>query len=484
MLDIKYDLEAIAQNNLMDLLKKGIQEHRITKDTRDLLGRGLVHQCGIFGNLEMLQYLVKEWGLECLVIQDAFQCNLSHFATRNGDLKFLEYLTSINQAHLFNVRDCRFRASSTELAFVMKHSKCLDFLLHYSTKEVLESVLLHASQEGDFPLVKRLVESGADLECRMFDTGATPLDRACYGGDVLNVIHYLIAQGALVNQTRPCGTTPLYVASERGNAEIVKILLNNGAEPNKSRTDDGSSPLFIACESGFHPVAKLLLENGANINMTCYDGMDPLFIAVQEEHKECVKLLLKYGADINSLGSLGFTPLIYCLQLKLVDMVSFLIEQGADINKPGTEMTPLITAVDQGSLRFVKMLLQAGANPSLESPDGFFDPLASACEMRYKEISRVLLEHGATIKTGDIDHFEIICENDDEEMAELLYNYLPEENKCTFDLENQLNRAIDQLQYKMVQFWLEKGANPKNSQQERFIKDLLTQYRKQFSNKD
>lgn len=59
--------------------------------------------------------------------------------------------------------------------------------------------------------------------------------------------------------------TPLFIASQNGHDNIVKMLLQSGADVNITRTD-GASPLWIASQMGFDHIVKTLCRKGANID--------------------------------------------------------------------------------------------------------------------------------------------------------------------------------------------------------------------------
>lgn len=80
LLEFEYDIELIAQNNSTQLLKKGIEEKKISEHTVDSFGRNLIFQCCIFGNLEMLKYCVKLWGKKYLNVCDKYHVTLAHIA--------------------------------------------------------------------------------------------------------------------------------------------------------------------------------------------------------------------------------------------------------------------------------------------------------------------------------------------------------------------------------------------------------------------
>lgn len=113
MLDIKYDLELIAQFNQMELLKRGIETKEITPESKDALSRTLAFQCVLFGNLSMLKYLVEVWGEQILFLKDKLNTTLTHMASRNGCLEILKYLDSNNA--ILNEQERRFQIAPLDL---------------------------------------------------------------------------------------------------------------------------------------------------------------------------------------------------------------------------------------------------------------------------------------------------------------------------------------------------------------------------------
>ena len=71
------------------------------------------------------------------------------------------------------------------------------------------------------------------------------------------------------------GSSPLFVASQDGQTDIVSLLLNANANPNSQR-DDGTSPLYIAGQQGHTDIVSLLLKANANPNSQKDDGSSPL----------------------------------------------------------------------------------------------------------------------------------------------------------------------------------------------------------------
>jgi len=70
----------------------------------------------------------------------------------------------------------------------------------------------------------------------------------------------------------------------------VKLLLDNKADVNASRTNDGATPLYVAAQNGYTEVVKLLLDNKGYVNTKTHHGKKPLDAARQNYHLDIVKL--------------------------------------------------------------------------------------------------------------------------------------------------------------------------------------------------
>ncbi|QWE07603.1 ankyrin repeat domain-containing protein [Polynucleobacter sp. JS-JIR-5-A7] len=128
-----------------------------------------------------------------------------------------------------------------------KSAKVIDFLLKDKKTDVDlsnsfgETPLMLASIEGDLPVVKTLVLQN---KAKIDHIGWTPLHYACAKGQ-LNVAQFLIANGAMIDSRAPNGTTPLMMATQAGNEELIKLLLDKGADL-RMRNLNGFSAIDIA----------------------------------------------------------------------------------------------------------------------------------------------------------------------------------------------------------------------------------------------
>ena len=123
----------------------------------------------------------------------------------------------------------------------------------------------------------------------------------------IEAIEKLVQAGADPASVDKDGRTPLHpAASRRGYLEVVTFLLSRPAvEVNKKNTWE-RTPLHFACDHCFSNVVKALLDHGADPNMLDKYGDSPLHICVKKGDKRTAAVLIEQGCDINIVSrSLG-----------------------------------------------------------------------------------------------------------------------------------------------------------------------------------
>ena len=141
---------------------------------------------------------------------------------------------------------------------------------------------------------------------------AQDLFKIAFDGNVSKMSDALLAGANANAKTKKPGIggiTLLIIASGLGHVEVVKLLLENGADVN-TNNDIGISALMAASSKGFVKVVKLLLEKGADVNAKNDDNLTALIIASQTGHTEVAELLLEKGADVNAKNNDGYTALM------------------------------------------------------------------------------------------------------------------------------------------------------------------------------
>lgn len=247
----------------------------------------------------------------------------------------------------------------------------------------------------------------------------------------------------------------LYEACAREDLNLVKDLVNRGADVNKNLTAQAEKPLHVAALNGDLAIVEFLIERGARANAHSYDieVPTPLHLAVtghQPNHLEVARLLIKHGADLEASSIQDQTPLHIACKHGNVDMVQFLIDSGADLNVQERHgFTPLvIAAMKSENLTFrtiTQMLLAAGADALIENNEGItalhlitswapteyiIDILAHIDEEKIQEAiakkQHVVNEDGQKeIKSlKDICIADILSRNDTEEIAPIPFELL------------------------------------------------------------
>jgi len=190
-------------------------------------------------------------------------------------------------------------------------------------------LLIAASDDSGMPVVRMLVENGADVNAADYGPpsaaggiprpNVTPLLAASSASNA-EMVRYLIAKGARMDVKDAAGRTPLMKAAGEGSIELMKLLLANGADVN-ALSDQEAFPkvkngtialgsftaLNVAVVFGTPERVKLLLDAGARVNQPDARGMTPLMLAIACDHSnpETVRLLLARGTDITIKSRAG-----------------------------------------------------------------------------------------------------------------------------------------------------------------------------------
>ena len=184
------------------------------------------------------------------------------------------------------------------------HPEAVRLLLRHGAEADTEdeygtTPLLQAASHGHADILPILLEHGADAR-RVNELGYTVLTRggAIYRNGDLATIELLVRHGADVRHKGRDGITALLRACAYPRADIVRFLLDKGADVNAcGRTVWEEQPLWAVVKAGNVGVAELLLRNGANVNYrNRKEGKTALDLAVASESAEMVDLLKSYGA--------------------------------------------------------------------------------------------------------------------------------------------------------------------------------------------
>ncbi|MBN1472651.1 MAG: ankyrin repeat domain-containing protein [Syntrophaceae bacterium] len=201
--------------------------------------------------------------------------------------------------------------------------------------------IVDAVKNNNIARVKELVEANPQLINYKDEIGRTPLHWAARGV-YFEILRYLVENGANVNAKDNNGTTPLVSVVTRTHLEAAKVLIDSGADINAS-DNEGSYPIHYAAHMGFKEAIELFLGRGASIEMLDIYGRTPLIIAAREKGDlETIKLLLARGANIDAADRFGDTALSLAAWRGYSDVVDYLIGKEAKISVAGSQGTKLL----------------------------------------------------------------------------------------------------------------------------------------------
>lgn len=289
------------------------------------------------------------------------------------------------------------------------------------TRRVLQACdLVPAMILGDAPrqldlllgrplLLAPLLAGGMDPQGRDA-TGRTWLLRAARQGD-LPQARLALARGADPN-LRVDGETPLGSAVDAGPVELVALLIDAGADPQRAAT--GGPPLLSrALTQGDPEMLITVLALGAPVDGSDGAGPTPLEVAAEHATLSQVELLLERGAVPGPAAILAAT------RRGDLAMLSALLEAGGDPNAEGTfSRRPLHHALDAGRSDIVHVLLAAGADPGRHATSAIFHeppPIRIPMEQGDTDAMALLLPH-----VGGRERLWLLVEalsRDDMEMA-------------------------------------------------------------------
>ena len=203
------------------------------------------------------------------------------------------------------------------------------------------------------------------LKAKSNPNAKTPQGETCLEMGVKSrkpeIVIALINAGADVKYVSPEGESAALAAAQdglEGSIEIIKIL--GKAKANLDASNAAYTPLSYAVEQENPELVKALLEAGANPNAVTASGRAPLLIAA--DNKEIVELLLNAKADPNFTIKGGSTALTNAIESGTPEAVAALIKAGADVNKRDDYgNSPLQVANNYSKTELVELLKKHGA---------------------------------------------------------------------------------------------------------------------------
>jgi len=232
------------------------------------------------------------------------------------------------------------------------------------------------------------------------EKGQTPLHLAVQNGNQ-EIVDFLISQGADINARDSEGNTPLITALASRKTETAKFLLSKGADV-KIKNTQNQPAIFFAIRNGLNELVAPILDSGQDVNERFAGNMSILLMATITGNKEVIQLLVDRGADVNAAsqeGGMIITPMYAAIFLGHTDIADLFLSRGVDKDfrdKP-TGRTLLHIATLKGVRDMVSLLANGGYDINATDNAGK-TPLHYAAQYGHKKIAEFLFQNGARAK--------------------------------------------------------------------------------------
>jgi ankyrin repeat protein len=295
------------------------------------------------------------------------------------------------------------------LAATNGNAKMVDRLLQAkadpkTARSTGETAIELAARGGHVAVIKSLAAAGALADAKIGSREQTPLMWAAYEGhpEAVKVLVELGGNIEAVTKVNKVGAPFGHYVGNRSpikredkTRSVITILWpKDGDNDDMFRFDGGFTPLFLAIDGGHTNVVKTLVEAGANVNHANPNGLSPLEFAMTRQNEEAALYLLEHGANPNNSDA-GIAPLHVAAYMGQLAIAKALVARGANVNArmmkphrlievlevgvnlyPGSGLftkvgsTPFMAAAYHGQVEIMKMLLAAGADPMLVAKGG------------------------------------------------------------------------------------------------------------------
>ncbi|PIC53240.1 hypothetical protein B9Z55_003026 [Caenorhabditis nigoni] len=412
-------LEACARGHLP--VAQTLLKHHARIDVFDEMGRTALHLAAFNGHLSIVHLLLQH---------KAFVNSKSktgeaplHLAAQHGHVKVVNVLVqdhgaSLEAITLDNQTALHFAAKFGQLAV---SQTLLALGANPNARDDKGQTPLHLAAENDFPDVVKLFlkmrNNNRSVLTAIDHNGFTCAHIAAMKGSLAVVRELMMIDKPMVIQakTKTLEATTLHMAAAGGHANIVKILLENGANA-EDENSHGMTALHLGAKNGFISILeafdKILWKRCSRKT-----GLNALHIAAFYGNSDFVNEMLKhvqatvrseppiYNHHVNKEFSTeyGFTPLHLAAQSGHDSLVRMLLNQGVQVDATSTTMNviPLHLAAQQGHIAVVGMLLSRSTQQQHAKDWRGRTPLHLAAQNGHYEMVSLLIAQGSNINVMD-----------------------------------------------------------------------------------
>ncbi|NWR72733.1 ASB3 protein, partial [Centropus unirufus] len=328
------------------------------------------------------------------------------------------------------------------------------------------SVVGLAAREGNVKMLRKLIKQGYSINVPD-NRGWVPIHEAAAhnSSECLRVLVHAASSDDYINSKTFDGMCALHLSACHGSLESLRVLLEAGADPNQVTIEE-TTALFLAVENGHTDIVKFLIQHGANVKGPhSWSGWNSLHEASFQGRTEIMQILLEKGASKECKDNFGITPLFVAAQYGKLESLRLLVSHGAEVNcQAKDKATPLLIAAQEGHTDCVELLLSKGADPNLYcNSDNWQLPIHAAAQMGHKRILELLIPITDRIcdrGEGKVSPVYSAVYGGNKDCLEMLLRegYSPEAQECLkFDCVSPMCMVFQKKLFSFIDIFLKYG---------------------------
>ena len=356
------------------------------------------------------------------------------------------------------------------VASCLENLEIMELLIKHSANMMLSfpphGTPLHiVAVEGKVNATRKLLNMG--INPNVVDSeGTTPLRRAVENQRA-EVASLLLKHGADIHVECPGDELPLlHKAAKRNDIKMLKLLIDNGADPYETGIKGGTA-LFTAAANNSIDAIDLLCTYPGLIDIPNKSKITPLMATIFQRKYNSALQLLKHKPNVSICNLDGMTALYICVDFRApADVVRAILNCNPTIDSPGPEgISPIKLACHRGFAELVKEMLDVNQGFFKINPKSSYDFIFTAIDSGSRGTLEALLQHGAN---PDCIHphmpmtpLHYLCRqhNTADRLLQVVLSHYPNLNIVT-EIGAPLHVAVVTKKNTYISMLLNRNANP------------------------
>ena len=356
------------------------------------------------------------------------------------------------------------------VASCLENLETMELLIKHSANMMLSfpphGTPLHiVAIEGKVNATRKLLNMG--INPNVVDSeGTTPLRRAVENQRA-EVASLLLKHGADIHVECPGDELPLlHKAAKRNDIKMLKLLIDNGADPYETGIKGGTA-LFTAAANNSIAAIDLLFTYPGLIDIPNKSKITPLMAAIFQRKYNSALQLLKHKPNVSICNLDGMTALYICVDFRApADVVRAILNCNSTIDSPGPEgISPIKLACHRGFAELVKEMLDVNQDFFKINPKSSYDFIFTAIDSGSRGTLEALLQHGANPNCihphMPMTPLHYLCRqhNTADRLLQVVLSHYPNVNIVT-EIGAPLHVAVVTKKNTYISMLLNRNANP------------------------